>query len=101
MGKGKTRTVRENNRQGEKEGEDTRLVHHIQLVQDGGANTPEMGLARLAGALGAKNRAERPGTEWWKARKNDFFRSRRRNEIHFHEKDVFLKVSLYKEIELF
>ena len=47
--------------EGAGEGEDTRLVHHVQHVQDGGASTPEMGSARLAGAprdeegKGAKN----------------------------------------------
>ena len=57
LGQGKPRTVREDNRQGKGGGEDTRVVPYVQHVQDGGAYTPEMGLARASGA----RRGEKPG----------------------------------------
>lgn len=57
LGQGEPRTVREDNRQGKGGGEDTRVVPYLQHVPDGCAYTPEMGLARAAGAL----RGEKPG----------------------------------------
>lgn len=93
LGKGKPRTVRENNRQGKGEGEDTRLFPYVQHVQDGGDYTPEMGLARAAGALRGENRAERPGTKKAKCLKCDNFTSENDKCSHLQEKGVFLEVA--------
>ena len=86
LGQGKPRTVREDNRQGAGEGEDTRLVHHVQHVQDGGASTPEMGPARLAGAP----RGEKPGRkardEEGKGAKNGHFQVVKEMENPFSRK---------------